>query len=193
MKREELTKIGLTEDQVTEVLNLVHAEVDPIKADLTKASEDLKVMTTTKETLEGTIKNLEAELDNHKGEDVVNLKKEIEDLNKKIKEQADDYAREKADRDFSDMVDKAIADAKGRNAKAVKSLLDIEALKGSKNQKEDLVAQLKALAENEDSSFLFGNDTVKTIDAVGSMKGGTPSTLTGVEKAFLEKNPNIKL
>ena len=50
----------------------------------------------------------------------------------------------------------AIASAKGVNAKAITALLDVETLKASKNQKEDIAAALKALTEAEDSKMLFG-------------------------------------
>ena len=70
----------------------------------------------------------------------------------------------------------AIAEAKGRNPKAIKALLDVEALKASKNQKDDVAAALKKLAEAEDSKMLFGEDQpapVGKVGAIGKVTGGT--------------------
>ena len=54
------------------------------------------------------------------------------------------------------MLKTAIADAKGKNAKAITALLDIDALKASKNQATDVADALKKLSEAEDSKMLFG-------------------------------------
>ena len=66
--------------------------------------------------------------------------------------------------------------SKGKNAKAIKALLDVEALKASKNQKDDVAAALKKLAEAEDSKMLFGEDQpapVGKVGAIGKVTGGT--------------------
>ena len=69
----------------------------------------------------------------------------------------------------------SIAAVNGRNAKAITALLDVETLKASKNQKEDIAAALKALAEAEDSKMLFGEPDPKpagTGNLIGRVNGG---------------------
>ena len=63
------------------------------------------------------------------------------------------------------------------NAKAIRALLDVDTLKASKNQKDDVAAAVKALAEAEDSKMLFGiadepADTGNVIGTVTKNSGG---------------------
>lgn len=156
MTREELEAMGLTKEQVDKVLNKHHEEFDPVKKDLEAAQKDLeneKVKTSTQET---TIKDLKKDLDEFKDADVSGMRKKIEDLETDIKIKDADHQKEIADRDFNDLLKESIAGVKGKNAKAITALLDVDMLKASKNQKEDIAAALKSLAEAEDSKMLFG-------------------------------------
>lgn len=81
-----------------------------------------------------------------------------------------------ADRDFENLLKDSISQAKGRNAKAITALLDVEKLKESKNQKDDVAAALKALSEQEDSKMLFGEPDPKPVgtgNLIGTVSGGT--------------------
>ena len=109
------------------------------------------------------VQNLTEQLDSTKealkkfdGVDADALNKQIADLNEELKNKESEYQTKIADRDFQDMLKESIATAKGKNTKAITALLDVEALKASKNQKEDIAAALKALTEAEDSKMLFG-------------------------------------
>ncbi|MGN0400910.1 MAG: phage scaffolding protein [Acetatifactor sp.] len=102
------------------------------------------------------IGELKKQLEGFKDVDVTALNQRISDLEAEkatIKKEYDDKI---ADRDFNDILKESIATAKGKNAKAITALLDIDALKASKNQKEDIAAALKKLTEAEDSKMLFG-------------------------------------
>ena len=125
---------------------------------------------------EDKVKTLTESLDKFKDVDADKLNGEIADLKKQLEEKDKTFASQIADRDFDDLVKDAIAEAKGRNPKAIKALLDVEALKASKNQKEDVAAALKKLAEAEDSKMLFGEDQpapVGKVGAIGKVTGGT--------------------
>ena len=74
---------------------------------------------------------------------------------KQLKDKDDEYAAREADRAFHELVSAAIKDAGGRNDKAIMALLDMEALKDSKNQKDDIKAALEGL--QKDSDYLFGS------------------------------------
>ena len=50
-----------------------------------------------------------------------------------------------ADMAFDHALESAISGAKGKNAKAIRALLDVDALKGSKNQEADIKTALEAL------------------------------------------------
>ena len=125
---------------------------------------------------EDKVKTLTESLDKFKDVDADKLNGEIADLKKQLEEKDKTFASQIADRDFDDLVKDAIAEAKGRNPKAIKALLDVEALKASKNQKDDVAAALKKLAEAEDSKMLFGEDQpapVGKIGTIGKVTGGT--------------------
>ena len=106
------------------------------------------------------------------GVDVNDLKGQITKLQGDLKAKDDEYAAKEADRAFNDMLSEAIKTAGGRNAKAVKALLDIEALKTSKNQGEDIKKALETAKESD--AYLFGSDEPfqNPVGGSGSGNGG---------------------
>ena len=127
-------------------------------------------------TAEETMKGLKKELEGYKDVDVSGLNKKIEDLTEDLRKKDEEYQRQLSDRDFNDLLKDSISQAKGRNAKAITALLDVESLKSSKNQKEDVAAALKALSEQEDSRMLFGEPDPKPVgngNLNGQVTGGT--------------------
>lgn len=115
------------------------------------------------QTLENTLKETKEELAKFDGVDAAALNQKIKDLEADLDKKDADYLAQIADRDFQDMLKESIATAKGKNAKAITALLDVDALKASKNQKEDIAAALKTLAEAEDSKMLFGESEPQNI------------------------------
>lgn len=121
------------------------------------------------------MKDLQTQLDGFKDVDVTGLNKRISDLEEEKKNIQKDYDSKIADRDFSDLVKESIAAAKGKNPKAIMALLDVNALKASRNQKEDIAVALKTLTEAEDSKMLFGEpepNPVGTGNLIGQVKTG---------------------
>lgn len=149
MKREDLEKLGLTKEQVDKVCDLNNADVQPLKDQLQKAQDDLQLAQNKASAAEEALKKFD-------GVDPAALNKQITDLQADLKNKEAEHAAALADRDFNDLLKESIATAKGKNAKAITALLDIDTLKASKNQKEDIAAALKALTEAEDSKMLFG-------------------------------------
>lgn len=72
----------------------------------------------------------------------------------KIREDAE--AKEKAELD--EAIANAIKEAKGRNAKAIISNLDMDAIKASKNRDKDIADAIKTLSESSETAFLFETD-----------------------------------
>lgn len=139
------------------------------KAALDSADDKLK-------TAEKTVEDFKKKLEEYKDVDVSGLQKQIDDLTEDLKLKDAEYQRQLADRDFEDLLKDSISQAKGRNAKAITALLDVENLKSSKNQKEDVAAALKALSEQEDSKMLFGEPDPKPVGSgnlIGQVTGGT--------------------
>lgn len=165
MKREELEAMGLTKEQIDEVLDKYHEEYDPVKRDLEAAQKDLENEKGKISTQADTIKSLKEDLDEFKDADVAGMRKKIEDLETDMQAKDAAHQKEIADRDFNDLLKEGIAASKGRNARAITALLDVETLKASKNQKEDIAAALKALTEAKDSKMLFGEADPKPVGA----------------------------
>ena len=63
------------------------------------------------------------------------------------------FEKQLADRDFDDLINGAISNSKAKNVKAVRALLDLDAIRASKNQKDDIAAALKKAKEENDYMF----------------------------------------
>ena len=132
-----------------------------------KTVSDYEVQAEKLKTAEGKVATLTASLDKFKDVNVDELNNTIATLQNDLAAKDQELTDKLAERDFNDLLKESIAAAKGKNAKAITALLDVDALKASKNQKEDVAAALKTLAEAEDSRMLFG----ETENIIG---GGNP-------------------
>ena len=155
------------------------------KQKLDAANETIKANDTA-------IGDLKKQLEGFKDVDVKELKNRISTLESEKETIKNEYDEKIADRDFNDILKESISTAKGRNAKAITALLDIDTLKASKNQKEDIAAALKTLAEAEDSKMLFGESV--QVDGrgnpIGTVKSGeNESTKTDQMRSIMGLPP----
>lgn len=145
------------------------------------------------QTLETTLKDTQDKLKAFDGVDAEKLNKEIADLKADLEKKDSDYQAQIADRDFQDMLKESIVAAKGKNAKAIAALLDVDTLKASKNQKEDIAAALKTLSEAEDSKMLFGDaepNVVGTGNPIGAVtKTGNSTEATAQMRSIMGLPP----
>ena len=158
-----------------ESLNSAVSENYKTVADYDKQKEKLDAANETIKANDTAIKDLQTKLDGFKDVDVSGLNQRITDLETEKANIQKDYDAKIADRDFNDLVKESIAAFKAKNAKAITALLDVDPLKASKNQKEDIAAALKALTEKEDSKMLFGEPDPKpagTGNLIGQVRGG---------------------
>ena len=139
--------ITVTDDQLATIETEMKANYKPI-ADYNKQKEKL-------DASDEKVKTLTASLDKFKDVDPTALTQTIEDLKGQLTQKDAEFAQRLADRDFDDLINTNINTLKGKNAKAIKALLDVDALKQSKNQAEDVKTALEALQKAEDSAFLF--------------------------------------
>lgn len=119
------------------------------KADYDKVAGQRDDYKASLDTVNGKLKEFE-------GVDVSDLKGQIEALQGDLKKKDDEYAAKEAERAFNDSLDKAITEAGGRNPKAIRGLLDLETLKESKDQTEDIKKALESVKESD--TYLFGSD-----------------------------------
>lgn len=112
-----------------------YADYDSIKEQLKTATEGLKAF---------------------EGVNVQDLQGQIATLQGKLDTQAKEHEAKLADLAFGGVLKDAITAAKGRNAKAIQALLDVDKLKASKDQTADIKAALEAL--KKDSGYLFEDE-----------------------------------
>lgn len=88
---------------------------------------------------------------------------------------------------FQNVLDAEIAGAKGKNAKAITALLDVETLRGSEDQRQAIKAALEGL--KKDSGYLFDTEQAPPPYApgTGAPGGGTPSTGGSLAEALRER------
>ena len=142
-----------------------------------KTVSDYETQAEKLKTAEGKVTTLTENLDKFKDVNVDELNNTITTLKADLENKDKELKDKLADRDFNDLLRESIAGANGKNAKAITALLDVENLKTSKNQKDDIADALKKLAEAEDSKMLFGEqEEVSDYDKANGIKAGTSGT-----------------
>lgn len=130
------------------------------KTDFNNLNETKKQLEADISTRDTQLSELQKLVDEAKPEE---LQATIDDLTKKLTNQKEinktteqEFQAKIADMEFSGTVDSALSAAKARDITAAKALLDIDTLKKSKNQGEDINAAIEKL--KEDKSFIFESD-----------------------------------
>lgn len=118
-----------------------------------RLNDDLAAATKRADTAEATLKGFE-------GKDFEAITKERDEWQRKHKELEESHKREAEEREFNEVLSAAITEAKGKNAKAIMALLDMDKLRNSRNQEKDIKAALDAM--RTESGYLFDDN------------GGTP-------------------
>ena len=107
----------------------------------------------------------------------------------RFNQQVDTHRREMSDLIFSHNLEKAILSAKGRNAKAITALLDVDALKTSEDQTAALEEALQNLKVN--CSYLFQTETpppyARGTGAYSGAQEKHPTTLAGALREKFER------
>lgn len=166
MKREDLTAKGLNPEQIEFVMS--------------EYGKDLNGLTTERDTYKSQLTTAQAALKAMEGVDVNGLQDRIKDLTSQLQGKDGEIEKIKADYAFDAAVRGAIRGAGGRSEKAIMALLDVDALKASKNQEADIKAALDGLKKEND--YLFQGQT--TVPKVVSVTAGiNPDAQTKKEQA----------
>ena len=181
MKREEVKqKIpGISEEQLQWLMDESNADVtrevkraNELQADLDNANKQLQ-------TAQDSLKAFE-------GVDVKDLQGQIAKLKSDMAAQADAFA-------FDSALNTAILGKKGRSVDAVRALLDLDALKGSKDRTTDINKALEDAVKA--NPWAFGDTQPAGYPNVrdGGTPNHNPSQPDGVLAAFSKLNPNLKI
>lgn len=169
MKTDDLKSHGLTDEQIAFVMaeNSKDVKREKDKADTYKTQLD-----TAKESLKA-----------FDGVDVAELRNKITTLTANLANKESEYTAKLAERDFNDLVSKYAGEFKARDVKAVMPFLDVDKLKASKNQNDDI----KAAFENvrKDKAYLFEDDSLpRVVSFTSGIDNTTNDTKTKANEAL---------
>lgn len=114
-------------------------KIDSLTADMDAEKEARK-------TAEDTLKGFE-------GKDFDAITRERDEWKRKHEESEANHRREAEEREFNEILTAAITDSKGRNAKAIAAMLDLDKLRTSRNLDKDIRAALDSM--RTEHSYLF--------------------------------------
>ena len=199
MKKEEFVKLGIDEETAKK---LETASMEELKGYIPKARFD--EVNNEKKKLELDVRDRDGQLETLKNStgDVEAMKKQIEDLQKANKDAADAHAAEIKQMKIDSAVESAITGAKGKNAKAIKALLNLEnAELADDGTIKGLAEQLEAIQKSD--SYLFdAKETKKQFKGAAPGESGNEDGDKGVDTskmsyselaAYLAENPDAKI
>lgn len=122
-----------------------------------REAQELMELNTELEGVKGQLSQANEQIAGFKELDIEGVKQKAAEWEQKYNQAAENSAREIEQLKFDFALDKELTKAQARNPKAVKALLDRDALKYDKGKIIGLEEQLETLKKNEDSAFLFGS------------------------------------
>ena len=136
-----------------------------------RLTEDLNAEKKRADTAVETLKGFE-------GKDFDAITRDRDKWKKDYEDTVAAHQKEQEDREFNSVLEAAITDAKGKNAKAIMALMDLDKLRGSKNQEKDIKAALDAM--RNENGYLFddngGNPKFAGNNGSGGNNGGGGNT-----------------
>ena len=185
MKRDFLKNLGIEDkDIIDQILDENSADIGRAKS----GNDDLKSQITQLQTQ---LKDKTTELDNLKEstKDYDSLKNQISDLQNDKTNLQNELNTKVSTIQKEHAIEGAIRDAKGKNIKAIKALLDIDKITYENNELSGITEQLESLASAEDSSMLFGENQTPPAGTHLSNpptggNGGNPPTSTTLAEAI---------
>ena len=153
MKREELKKLNLTDEQIDKVMSLHGADVENSKSkidELNKTNESLKSQIAERDKDLKTLKK--------QAGDNEELTNQFKELQSKYKQDTENLSKELQQTKLNSAVDSALGKAKVRNSKAAKALLNMDEVKlNDKGELEGLDDQISSLQKTDGYLFDQGN------------------------------------
>ena len=182
MKREDVkNKIpGITDEQLNWIMQENGADINREKSVATALQTQLDNANAQLKTAQDGLKAFEGKKSPEEYE------AELTKLRGDMQAQADGFA-------FDSALNTAIMGKKGRSVKAVRALLDMEALKSSKDRTTDIDKALEEAAKA--NPWAFGEAAEGGVRVSSGAEHGTPPTgdTDAVTAAFKAMNPGIKI
>ncbi len=189
MNRKTLEEMGLTKEQIDQIMKENGESIENVKA---KLQEQIDEITKDRDGYKTQISERDKQLEELKKD-----AKNAEDLTAKVAElqEANKTAAKAHEAEIKELrvnaaVDKALAEAGAKNGKAVRALLDLtKAELADDGTVKGLGDQLKALQKAEDSAFLFATKQKLSIKGAqpGASSDGVPSAADGLTRENIGK------
>lgn len=174
MERKDLEALGLDDKQMTEVMKLYNAGIEPIKQQVADTKSELDSVKQQVVDRDGQIKSLGEQAGNSE-----KLNKQIAALQETIKTKDSEAAASLNKVKTDNAVQMALRDAKARDAKAIMPFIDMDIVKlGDDGQLTGIAEQIEKLQESHDYLFDKNNDNGGK-PSVKIIAGGNPSGSTG--------------
>lgn len=165
MKREELRDLGLSDEQVSEVMGMHSAELNDVRADLQDATSERDQFKKQLDTNNEELTKLRGN-----AKDNETLQKQLDDLQGKFDQSKQDRENTIKTLKLNNAVDLAVAKSHARNTKAVKALIDMDKVKMTDDGLSGLDDQISSLQDSD--SYLFEE---RPKDTSNSTHKGNPS------------------
>lgn len=151
MKREFLQNLKVGEQALPKEI------IDAIMEENGRDIENAKKPFSDYDVIKDQLKTARDGLKAFEGVDVSKLQGEITTLQGQLSDKDKQWQEKLDGMAFDGRIKDAITAAKGRNAKAISALLDVDTLRASKNQEADIKAALEAV--KKDNGYLFETET----------------------------------
>jgi hypothetical protein len=200
MKKEELVKLGLTEEDAEKVAK---ASEEELKGFVPKSRFD--EVNEARKHAEDSVKERDKQIEGLKSSagDAEKLKQQIDELQQANKEKDSNHALEIKKLKIDNAVDSALNAAKAKNLKAVRALLDLDKAELDENGNvKGLAEQIKKLSEADDSKFMFessGKPKMKGAktgeDGIDDNDGKPDTSKMSYDELcqYLSENPDVEL
>ena len=200
MKKEELVKLGLTEEDAEKVAK---ASEEELKGFVPKSRFD--EVNEARKHAEDSVKERDKQIEGLKSSagDAEKLKQQIDELQQANKEKDSNHALEIKKLKIDNAVDSALNAAKAKNLKAVRALLDLDKAELDENGNvKGLAEQIKKLSEADDSKFMFESSGKPKMKGAKTGEDGTDdndgkpdtSKMSYDELCqYLSENPDVEL
>ncbi|MGQ5708820.1 phage scaffolding protein [Lactobacillus sp. PSON] len=166
MKRNQLKELGLTDEQINQVMDLNGKDINSVK-------EEVSTLTTANENFKSQIAERDKDLKNLRSQvkDNEDLSNQFKELQGKYKNDTTKLTNELNQTKLNNAVDRKLSANNVRNVKAVKALLNMDSVKLDDNGNlSGLDDQIKTIKQSD--SYLFNEGTKQNYEP----SNGKPAT-----------------
>lgn len=163
------------------------ADFDKVFKENYKTVAEVGKIETARDNYKSQLETAQNTLKSFDGVDVSELKGQIQKLTGDLATQETAYNQKIADMEFHSLLDGQISAAKAKNVKAVKALLDVDALKNSQNRDADIQSALESV--KADNGYLFDDGNPVPTVTVPSTPAPVKQTDAAYMDAFYKNNP----